>query len=322
MARVTKFGFYLDDGIKTKMDLVVERVTIKNPKRDAVLLIEGNEGDGKSNMSVGLAYYFKEKTGRDVTIFFRLKPLINFLKSTENQIAIWDEPSLDSLSTDSLNKLNKDLIRLLMTIRKRRHILFINITKFYKFNEYVVVDRPVCLIHCYSRNEIIPGRFFYIRKRALEHMFNAYKKSKERDYKKWASLMGSFPEVMENYYDQMGINICDQDTGKIIHNTKLSDYEAQKDKAIMSIGEETNINNPFRDDAKILRQNLKELKGRLGAIVEYPIKNKSDLARRIGVAVTTLNDWNKAWLELEKELKEKEAATPPREVTPFKEVEV
>jgi hypothetical protein len=194
-----------------------------------------------------------------------------------------------------------------MTIRKRRHILFINITKFYKFNEYVVVDRPVCLIHCYSRNEIIPGRFFYIRKRALEHMFNAYKKSKERDYKKWASLMGSFPEVMESYYNEMGINICDQDTGKIIKNTKLSDYEAQKDKAIMSIGEDTNSNSPFQDDINKLKKSLKELKARVGIMINYfPIKSKYDLSKKLGVDPSTLVRWEGYWHELEEEKKKRE----------------
>lgn len=294
--KVTDLNFYLDDGLRKKLDLIINRVTTDKPKKDAVIVIEGDEGEGKSNLSCQLAYYIRYETkrikgqDRPVTIFFRLTPLIEFAKSTEKQIIIWDEPSLDSLSTDSLNKLNKDLIRLLMTIRKKQHILFINMTKFYKFQEYIVVDRPIALIHVYSRRQIIPGRFLYIRKAKLEALYNIYRSSKRRAYMKVCSLTGSFVEVMEKHYNHFDFNISDT-WGRIKEHSTLEDYENEKDNAIMGIGEE---------EVSLDKQSLYDLRGRIACIKKFPINNTSELCAITGIDSKDLQSWYKRYVIKEK----------------------
>ena len=141
MVHVPPFNYPLEDRLIQKIDLMIKRCTTNNPKRDAVLLCEGAEGEGKTTYSVAIGYYVSWKTGREfnhLNVFFDLRKMINDLKSTEDQIAIWDEPALQSLSKDALSTIVKDLERLLMMVRKKRHFVIINVAYFNKFSEYIV----------------------------------------------------------------------------------------------------------------------------------------------------------------------------------------
>ena len=139
MGAVTDLNYYMENRLIKKLDLIIKRCEQKQPKKDACITMEGQEGEGKTNSSLACAYYIKNKTGRDIHLFFRLKPLIDFAKTTERKIIIWDEPALDSLNAEHFKEINRDLTKLLMTVRKKRHIFFWCFTKFYKFNEYIVV---------------------------------------------------------------------------------------------------------------------------------------------------------------------------------------
>lgn len=219
----------LEKKLCQKLDLMVERVTQETPKQDCVLINEGGEGEGKSNSATVEAIWFKLRTGRDVRLFFKIEPLMKYAQATEKKIIIWDEPSLDSLSIDQINNLNKDVIRLFMTCRKKRHIFIVNYTKFWKFPEYVCVDRAIALINMYTRNKTEVGRFNYIKKKKLEILWNAYAKRKERIYNKVKSFGGKMPNLMDKEFDKLGFWVDNKP------NATYSDYEKHKDIAINSI---------------------------------------------------------------------------------------
>ena len=104
---VTKFKYHLENNLLKKIDMMLLRCSQKNPKRDAVLLCEGEEGQGKSTLSVALGYYAAEKLGRvfnHTRVFFDLNKMIDFLKNSEEEIAVWDEPALHAMSTDTSTK--------------------------------------------------------------------------------------------------------------------------------------------------------------------------------------------------------------------------
>jgi len=225
MARVTDLNFYFEDALVKKLDILIKRVTKTKPKKDAVLLNEGAEGEGKSYLSFLEAYYISYKTGRpfsEKNVFFSAGELVEFAKNTEGQIIIYDEPALDSLAVDWFKKEQKDLTKLFMLVRKKRHFFILNLTKFYKFNEYIVVDRGLGMVHVYSRDEIEPGHFVYIKRKQIEYLYNDYRRTRKRQYKRYTAFRGTFP----NLEDIPGHE-------KIIN---LKEYDEKKDKAIMSIG--------------------------------------------------------------------------------------
>jgi len=230
MVKVTRFNYPLEASLITKIDLMISRCSPKGAKKDAVLLIEGAEGEGKTTLSIALAYYVSEQTGRkfdESRVFFDVEKMIEYAQTTEKQIIIWDEPALQALSTDWASSAVKNLTRLLMMARKKQHFILINITKFYKFNEYVVVDRPLALIHVYSRKNLYSGRFMYVKKKYLEPLWREYRFKKVRSYKKYASkkVRGTFPDILNPKYKN-----------NVLSEFDVTSYDKNKDKAIMSIG--------------------------------------------------------------------------------------
>ena len=267
----------LETKLVQKLDVMIKRCVDTKLRKDAVLIIEGAEGEGKTNASEAIAYYLKHQMKRPIHMFFRLKPLMEFAQSTEEKIIIWDEPALDSLSTDWYKETNKDLIRILMTCRKKRHFFLLNMVKFHKFPEYVVVDRSLGLVHMYTRskgNE--PGRFIYIRRKNLERLFTTYKQKKVREYKTLSSFGGRMP-LVEPQIGKLGLNI------EGVENATLADYERLKDKAIQSIGQ-------AEPGAEKNEQKLVELKKQVGSL-KCPIKNREGLAEQLGISTKTLSRW-------------------------------
>jgi hypothetical protein len=239
---------------------------------------------GKSGTSTAIAYYMKQKTGKDVHLFFRLDGMIKLATESVGKIFIWDEPSLDSLSTDQLKKIGRDLLRFAMTIRKKRHTFIINFTKFWKFPEYLVVDRCLGMVHMYSKNEIEMGRFVYIKKKNLETLWNEYQKGKKRSYYKLKSFRGNFPDIMEEHFDKMDFWV------ENVPHATYRDYERLKDIAINSIGK---IDETASKAVNKLRKELNTLKGRIARLDIKNIKTKEDLARAIKVHPKSLLLWTK-----------------------------
>jgi len=289
MVKVEPFGYPLENELVKKIDLMIERCTQENPKRDAVLIVEGAEGEGKTTMSIAIAYYVKWKTGRKFNhtrVFFDVAEMIRFLQSTEEEIAIWDEPALQALSKDSLSKIVKNLERLLMMCRKKRHFIIINIAYFNKFTEYIVWQRPLGMIHVYSRKNIYAGRFVYIRKANLEKLWYDWRTKKIRNYRKWCSrrVRGTFPDVLNPNYKH-----------NVLSDFDLEYYERKKDEAIMKIG---------KDSKEADKKEAKELKRRLGNIKKFPIESREEFAKLIGIHPQTFYKWariKKSEEDIEKE---------------------
>jgi len=231
--RVTDKNLYMEPKLVNKFDLMIKRF---EKKMDNMLLIDGDEGLGKTNIAVGACYYFAYKTKRPFSIdniFFDLDELIKFAKSTNKQIILWDEGALGGLSLEWWKKNQIDFMKLLMISRKKGHLFIINIPKFFKLNEYLVVDRSIGLIHVYARGELERGRFVYFSKKKKEKLFYNWKKNKQRNYKKYVSFRGTFSEYLPKVIDE-----------------KL--YDAKKDEAIMNFDKKDENDSRLDQRNKIL----------------------------------------------------------------------
>jgi hypothetical protein len=266
--KIPPWDFPLENKLVKKLDIMIKRCSDERTKRDAVLVIEGAEGDGKTTCSVAVAYYAATKLNRKFTsknVFFDVKEMIQFLQSTEGQIAVWDEPALQALSGDFASKVVKDLTRLLMMVRKKRHFIIINITHFNKFNDYVICDRPLGMIHVYSRGGIESGRFMFIRKKFLWNLWLDWRFKKIKLYKKYCALggkiWGTFPDVLSEHYEH-----------NVLKDFDMNYYERMKDNAIMQIGRKT--------DTEEKRDELRLFKRKIG-LLQCPIKTKTELAKKL-----------------------------------------
>lgn len=275
MARVTDKNFYMEDRLKKKLDLMIKRCTGNN-KKDTVLLVEGGEGEGKSNLSVQIAYYVHKQTGRPFgvdNIYFNLSPMIEHAKSHKDQIYVWDEPALEGLSTDWFKQVQKDLIKLLMMARKKRHFFIINITKFFKFPEYIVVDRSIGMIHVYSYQELKPGFFVYYNRKSKEYLYNNFRKQRARMYKKYYNFRGRFSWMLPQLIDEKA-------------------YEKKKDEAIEQIGKVDNSKNePSLNDIRFIKMKYYFHKLIMG-IPNFTLREAKELIN-IPLTETAITNWGR-----------------------------
>ena len=255
-----------------KLDILSERCTLPN-KQDNLLLIDGDEGSGKSNLSVEIAYYMAEKTGRkfDVEdVYFDIEKLVNeaIAEDSYDRIFVWDEAALKGLASEWQNQWQKTLIKMLMVARKRRHIYIFNIPKFFKLNEYIVIDRSIGLVHTYLKKGIEIGYFTYYNKSKKEALYNLYRKTKKRGYKHFFTFRGRSTKY---------------NLPKIIDESK---YEDMKDEAIMSIDK--------GNDGGATRKAY--LMGMLDRIYKHDIENggkntQAYYSKLMGVAPNTIRSY-------------------------------
>lgn len=280
-------SYHIEERLHKKLLLLEERCTRKKQKQNSYIIVHGPTGDGKTNTSLIIAHHAKLNTNRKVHLFFRLQPLIDFEKKNDEAIVIYDEPSLDALSTDSLTTLNRDFFRLINTGRKKRHYNIINLTKFWKFSEELVVDTALGFVHMNTKGGSDPGRFVYIRQKNLEKLWNDYKTHKKRNYIRYKSFGGWFP-LIEQYYDKLDITLHGKD-GEIIEHSTFKDYEMMKDKAIESIGDNKKISKRELQ----YQRSLIELRRKVAGLWLKGVFSQLELAGKLGISPVRLREWAK-----------------------------
>ena len=211
-----EFPWYIDPPLKKKLDLMIECLKTD----DAWVIIDGDEGAGKSTMAAFIMYYVHCKTGRPLSVdnfWFDAEDMFNTAKNNSGMILNWDEAALGGLSRQWQNKSQQNLMQLGMTGRIKHHFVVLCVPKADKIGEYFVRDRTLGLVHVYKRNGIQKGRYLYLNKRSKEKFWEDYRKSRRRRYPALKSFRGTFPNCF----------------GKIIDETS---YEKKKLDAISKIG--------------------------------------------------------------------------------------
>jgi len=257
--------------LKNKVDLMIHRSS-GNKQFDNLVLIDGNEGYGKTTMGVGLAYYVAHKTGkpfpRDTShIFFDLDEMFKFAINTKDQIIMWDEASAGGLSQEWWNKSQLKLIKLLMIARKKRHFFIFIISKFYLLRPYII-DRAVGLIHVYARRETELGRFCYYKKKGKDLLYRNCR-SRKFEYWKYITVKGTFVNCMSKR-----LNLIDLDI-----------YDKRKDEFIASLSHDK-----LKDEKAKDKLELRKFKALIGTL-QPPINSKMELIRQLGINRHILRDW-------------------------------
>lgn len=278
--RVTRFQYPMETCQLQKIDLAIERCTQKNPKRDATILIEGSEGEGKTTMSIAIGYYVSEKTGRvfnHTRLFFDVQKMIEFGQSTDNEIIIWDEPSAQAMSGDSGKRIVRDLYRFLNMCRNKRHFIMINMSYFNLFKDYIVWQRPLCMFHVYSRDEKQAGRFVFIKKKNLEKLWYDWHRKKQRNYRKYCSkyIRGTFPDILNPDYKY-----------NVLSEFDFNAYEDSKNDATASIGKEK----PKEEKIDLRKLRLQYNVSRIPKLFHIKV---GDLAKVLGMDRKAIQEWAK-----------------------------
>ena len=134
-----------------------------------------------------------------------------------------------------------------------------------------------------------------IRKKKLQILYNDFRTKKQRNYYKYYSFRGTFPDILDK---EMDYNILDM--------FNVDKYEKEKDKAINDIG---------KKEKKKVDKRIKELQYKIGHI---KLKNitQSELCKSLGLSTDTICRWKRIEKkEFEEETKESEEDSEPLEET-------
>jgi len=267
---VTDKKYYMDEHLVEKLNLCAKRCMKKD--MDSLLIVDGDEGLGKTTISSAAAYYVKSITNMGFntkSLFFDVDEMIDFAAKTEKQIIIWDEAALSGLSMEWYNKSQVKLIKFLMVSRKKNHFYFFNIPKIFRLKDYLAIERSLGLIHVYSPDELRRGNFAYFRKDPKERLYHEWGRLKFKHYKKHYDFRGKFIDNLN----------------KIV---KMQDYDKMKDNMIAKIGKEKQ-KTPSKRDIKftMTKQKIYELPK------VFPGITYTKLAEHFNIGISTLSEWNK-----------------------------
>lgn len=267
MPKVTDKQYQMPDFLIEKMDCAAARVNAR--KLDAIFMVDGDEGFGKTGISILLAYYVAHKTGREFDLnhlFFDPKELLSYINSNKKKVIIWDEAALGGLASSWQNKVQQMLIQTLMTCRSKQHIIFFNCPKFYRLNKYFILDRALGLIHVYSEDKLNAGRVAFYKQDWLEKMINYYSTKNKKPYKIFCSK-----QLRGNFIDAFKTTIVSED-----EYDKKKDYYTEKLLSQYS-------NSRYNERLLKLQYAITNMKG----------LEKQEIASQIGVTPKTMSSWNK-----------------------------
>jgi len=262
-----EFPFY----IEKRLDKILNIMLHKLDKRDVWILIDGREGDGKTNLASYLMYWFSCHTKRKFSInnfYYDANSLREFAQTNYNEIINWDEAAIGGLSSQYFERSQLYLIQVGMTCRIRHHIIIMCIPEFQKLKDYFI-SRANCLIRVYVKNEKY-GRYHVYSRKKLKMLYETYKRSRRLRYFKYRSFGGYCPEVFSKLFTEEQIKI----------------YDRRKNEMITNIGK-----NPRTEMTKE-KEEIKKLKYSL-SMLKFPINTKQEFADKLGLDQSTIFLWKK-----------------------------
>ena len=127
---VTDKKYEINDAYLRKLNLMIKRMKKTD---DAIVNVDGDEGQGKTEFAFGTCYYVAEKLNRNYdisNIFFDLDSMIQFAASTKEQIIHFDEAALGLLRTQWQSKQQQKFMQLVMVARKKKQLIAAGVTFF------------------------------------------------------------------------------------------------------------------------------------------------------------------------------------------------
>jgi len=143
------YRFYIDEHLASELDKVKERVNEKD--EDYFVAIDGEEGGGKSVLTMQLAMYVDPSFGLDRVVFTSKDFQDAVLKASKGQAIVFDEAFRGLSSRGALTEINKLLVGLMMECRQKNLIIFIVMPSFFLLDKYVALWRAKVLLHVYRR---------------------------------------------------------------------------------------------------------------------------------------------------------------------------
>lgn len=265
--KVTDLDYFLDPSQTIENLNTMCRRCSGRYKHQNLVITDGKEGFGKSTLTAACAYYMAYKMKRPLKLFFDAKKLMEVAKDSQDEILIWDDAAYAGLTIESYNKLIIDLIKIIWLARKKRNTYFINIQEFFRLKE-LLVSRAIALFHVYSPDKIKVGKYAYFNEDYLLKLYDDWQRRKQKNYKKYYTFRGSFPNVLYKIFDE-------------------KEYEDLKDEAILKIG----VEKEKPSSHKGIKMQLDYLRKKVFSFAKENGIRHEDMAKHLEIARSTFTGW-------------------------------
>jgi len=176
LVQVKDKEFYLDDFLKQRLDNLKDIVYKKN--WDGVFIIDGLERVGKSTLGLSCAYYLSDGNFTVKNVCADGDDAIRKIESfPDKSVLLIDEGSLIFNSRDAMKKEQKKLIKILNVVGQKNMIFIIVLPSFFDLAKSIALRRSKFLLHCYTDNSLVRGRFAYFGEDAKKILYGVGKKN-------------------------------------------------------------------------------------------------------------------------------------------------
>lgn len=170
MATVTindKISYYMNDRLKHNIKTKIKD-GLKSRDKDYVLVVDGEEGAGKSTLAFQIGKYVDPTLNLNRVCFDAKSFKESIYKAKKNQCIIYDEAFTGLSSRSSLSGVNRMLVSLMMQMRQKNLFVIIVLPTFFLLDKYVAIFRARTLIHVHESK----GRrgYFKVYNRKLKRL--------------------------------------------------------------------------------------------------------------------------------------------------------
>jgi ABC-type dipeptide/oligopeptide/nickel transport system ATPase component len=145
--QVLQKKFYVDNILKKELDKIKTVVTKKD--RDFVMVIDGEEGSGKSVLAMQIAKYLDPDFNIDKLVF-NSDDFIEAIKKVKmNSCVLLDEAYSASNARASLTEVNRAMVGVATEMRQRNLFVIFVLPTFFDLDRYFALWRCRALIHVY-----------------------------------------------------------------------------------------------------------------------------------------------------------------------------
>ena len=167
-----KNKYWFDGYIKAQYDILLTEA-IPNDW-DALIIIFGREGVGKTTFAAQSADYLSNDFGIDYTVFLPEQFEQTCNAAPKGASILWDEAITGGMAAAWASKVSQSIIKMLTQIRKKNLKIIICFPYLHMLNKYFI-SRCVCSIYLYSKGFTQRGYGYFYNQEQTEDLYSLMK---------------------------------------------------------------------------------------------------------------------------------------------------
>lgn len=160
---------YIDEMIKPELDKIIKVVTKKD--RDYVMVIDGEEGSGKSVLAMQIAKYLDPNFNLDNLCFNSNQFIERLKKSKKFSCIVLDEAYNSANSRASLTEVNRSLVCVSTEMRQQNLFVILVIPSFFDLDRHFAIWRCRSLFHVYFRKDGARGSYIIFPRTQKKYLY-------------------------------------------------------------------------------------------------------------------------------------------------------